>query len=67
MSIDVATPRERNVTKKESEKIYEYKDHIIEIQHTWNVKEKVILVIIRATGPILKTLRQYLSNILGKR
>jgi len=32
----------------------------------WNVKAKVIPVIIGATGTILKSLRQYLSNILGK-
>jgi hypothetical protein len=32
----------------------------------WNVKAKVILVIIGMTGTILKSLRQYLSNIPGK-
>jgi hypothetical protein len=32
----------------------------------WNVEEKVILVIIGPTGTISKSLRQYLSNILGK-
>jgi hypothetical protein len=32
----------------------------------WNVKTKVISVIIGATGTILKSLRQYLSNIPGK-
>jgi hypothetical protein len=32
----------------------------------WIVKAKVIPVIIGATGTILKSLRQYLSNILGK-
>jgi hypothetical protein len=32
----------------------------------WSVKAKVILVIIGATGTILKSLRQYLSNIPGK-
>jgi hypothetical protein len=31
-----------------------------------NVKAKVIPVIIWATGPISKSLRQYLSNIPGK-
>ena len=32
----------------------------------WNVKAEVIQVIIGATGTISKSLRQYLSNILGK-
>jgi hypothetical protein len=32
----------------------------------WNVKAKVISVIIGATGTISKSLRQYLSNITGK-
>jgi hypothetical protein len=33
----------------------------------WNVKTKVIPVITGATGTVLKSLRQYLSNIPGKR
>jgi len=32
----------------------------------WNVKEKVIPVIIGAIGTISKSLRQYPSNIPGK-
>jgi len=32
----------------------------------WNVKAKVISVIIGSTGTILERLRQYLSNIPGK-
>ena len=32
----------------------------------WNVKAKVIPVIIGTTGTISKSLRQYLSNIPGK-
>ena len=32
----------------------------------WNVKAKVIPIIIEATGTILKSLRQYMSNIPGK-
>jgi hypothetical protein len=43
---------DRNVTKKEAEKILKYKDLTIEIQHMWNVKTKVIPVIIGATGTI---------------
>jgi len=33
----------------------------------WNVKTKVIPVIIEATGTISKSFRKYVSNITGKR
>jgi len=66
MLIDVAVPGERNVIKKEAKKILKYKDLIIEIQPMWNVKTKVIPVIIEVTGTISKSLRQYLNNIAGK-
>jgi len=45
---------DRNVIKKEVEKILKYKDLTIEIQRRWNVKTKVIPVIIGATGTISK-------------
>ena len=66
MLIDVAIAGDRNVIKKEAEKILKCKDLIIEIQRMCNVKSKVIPVIIWATGNISKSLRQYLSNIPGK-
>ena len=52
--------------KKEAEKILKYKDLTIEIQRVWNVKTKVIPVIIGATGTISKSFRKYVSNIPGK-
>jgi hypothetical protein len=51
--------------KKEAEKILKYKDLIIEIQHMWNVKAKVIAVIIGATGTISKSFRKCVSSISG--
>jgi hypothetical protein len=36
-----------------------YKDLIIEIQHMWNVRAKVIPVTTGATGTISQSLRQY--------
>jgi hypothetical protein len=44
MLIDVAILGDRNVIKKEAEKILKYKDLTIEIQRMWNVKTKVIPV-----------------------
>jgi hypothetical protein len=49
-----AIPGDRNVIKKEAEKILKYKDLIIEIQGMWNVIAEVIVVIIWATGTISK-------------
>ena len=61
--IDVAISGDGNVIKKEAEKILKYKDLTIEIQRMWNVKTKVIPVIIGATGTISKSFRKYVSNI----
>jgi len=51
---------------KEAEKILKYKDLTLEIQLMWNVKTKVVPVIIGATGTISKSFRKYVSNIPGK-
>jgi hypothetical protein len=59
--IDVAIPGHRNVLKKEAKMILKYKDLTKEIQCMWNVKTKVIPVIIKAT----ETIRKSLSNVLG--
>jgi hypothetical protein len=45
MLIDVAIPGDRNVIKKEAEKILKYK-------RMWYVKTRVMSVIIGATGTI---------------
>jgi hypothetical protein len=63
MLIYVAISGDRNVIKKEAKKILKYKDFTIEIQRMWNVKTKVIPVIIDATGTISNSFRKYVSNI----
>jgi len=66
MLIDVAISGDRNAIKKEAEKILNYKDLTTETQRLWNVKTKVIPVIIGATGTISESFRKYVSNIPGK-
>ena len=66
MLIDVAVSGDRNVIKREAEMILKYKDLTIEIQRMWNVKTKMIPVIIGATGTISKSFRKYVSNTPGK-
>ena len=66
MLIDVAISGDKNVIKKEAKKVLKYKDLTIELQCTWNVKTKVIPVIIGVTGTISKSFRKYVSNIPGK-
>ena len=65
MLIDVTISGDRNVIKKEAEKILKYKDLTIEIHRMWNVKTKVIPVKTGATGTISKSFRKYVSNISG--
>ena len=52
--------------KKEADKILKYKDLTTEIQRIWNVKTKMIPVIIGATETISKSFRKYVRNIPGK-
>ena len=51
---------------KKAENILKYKDLTIEIQRMYNVKARVIPVIMGANGTIAKSLSQDLSNTLGK-
>ena len=60
---DISISGDRNVIKKEAEKILKYKDLTIEIQRLWNLKTKVIPIIIGKTGTISKSFRKYVSNI----
>jgi len=66
MLIDVAISGDRNVIKKEAEKIPKNKYLTIEIQRMWNAKTKAIPVIIGETGTISKSFRKYVSNKPGK-
>jgi hypothetical protein len=52
--------------QKEVEKKLQYKSLCIEMQRMWNLKCKVIPVIIGATRIVTKCLRYNLENILEK-
>jgi hypothetical protein len=65
MLIDVENSGDRNVIKKEAEKILKYKDLTIGIQRKKKKKTKVIPVIIGASGTISNSFRKYVSNIPG--
>jgi hypothetical protein len=67
MLIDVAISGDRNVIKKEAGKILKYKDPTTEIQRMWNIKARVIPVVIGAIGTISKSFRKYVSDIPGNR
>jgi hypothetical protein len=49
MLIDVVISGDRNVIKKEAEKILNYKDLTVEIQRMWNVKARLIPVVTGST------------------
>jgi hypothetical protein len=63
MLLNVAIPGDRNVIQTEAEKILKYKDLTIEIHGMWNVKTRVIPIIIGVTGTISKSFRKYKSTI----
>jgi hypothetical protein len=48
MLIDVAISGDKNTIRKDDETILEYKKFTTEIQRMWNVKTKVITIIIKA-------------------
>jgi hypothetical protein len=54
---------DRNVIKKEAEKILKYKDLTTEIRRMRNVKARVIPVITGATRTLSKSFRKYVSDI----
>ena len=65
--MDVGRSGDRNVIKREAEKVWKYSEALlIERQHMWNVEITVIPVIRGATGTISKSFRKYLSNLPGK-
>lgn len=63
--IDVAIPSDHNITEKEAEKRLKYKDLLIEIQRMWDLKAKIIPIIIGATGLISKATCEIIKLVPG--
>jgi hypothetical protein len=65
--VEVAIPKDRNVTKEEAEKQLKYKSLCAELQRMWKLKCIIIPVIIGATGIVTKGLKKNCEGTLGKR
>ena len=61
--IDVAIPGDTRVTKKEEEKIEKYRELGFEIGRLWEVRPKVIPIVIGALGTISNRLISYLAEV----
>jgi hypothetical protein len=66
MLVNVAIPTDRNVTPKEAEKKIKHKSLWIEIQRKWNLKYKIIPVIIGAAAVVTKCLKKNVEIITRK-
>ena len=62
----MAIPTDKNVILKKGEKKLKYKNLCIEIQQMWNLKCKIIPVIIGATEILTKGLRKNMEVMSGK-
>ena len=61
----MAIPADRNVVKKEAEKMLKYKRLCIEVERMWNLKCTIIPVIIGTTGIVTKSFRKNLEAVPG--
>ena len=63
--VDVAVPNDTHINEKEREKIEKYQDLRLEIQRMWDVKAKVVPVVVGALGAVTNNLESYLGQIPG--
>ena len=61
--VDEAKPADRNVTQKEAEKKFKYKSLCVQLQRMWNLKSKIIPVIIGATRVVTKSLKKNVETL----
>ena len=63
--IDTAVPRDENIRDKELEKIDKYQPLKIELERLWDVKIRVIPVVVGALGAMADRLPSWLAQIPG--
>ena len=61
--IDIAVPGDSRVASKENEKVQKYQDLARELRKLWQVKVKVVHVVVGALGTIPKALGKHLKEI----
>ena len=61
--VDVAIPGDRNIVKKQAEKLTNYADLKIEISKMWDCSTVVIPIVIGALGSIPQKLEKYLEEL----
>ena len=54
--IDFAVPGDSRIEEKEKEKIEKYQDQSRELQKIWNVRVKIILLVVGSLGAIVNSL-----------
>ena len=64
--MDVAVPDDVNALQKETEERLKYKDLQIEIYRMWNVKTKVVAVVVGALGTMSDNFNKEIESIPGK-
>jgi 3-deoxy-D-manno-octulosonic acid (KDO) 8-phosphate synthase len=66
MLINFTVSGDRNVIRTEAGKNLNYEDLKIEMQRVWNVKTKVVPVMVGAAGTVSRSSRKRQSNVPGK-
>ena len=61
--IDVSVPDDANISKKEAEKIFKYKDLEIKISRMWKTKTRVVPVIVGALGTVSAEFERHLAKL----
>ena len=64
-TVDVSIPADVNMIEKDKEKILKYQDLRIELQKLWNIKLKVIPIILGSLGTYTTDVLSYLMEIPG--
>ena len=61
--IDVAVPGDVRIAEKEMEKIEKYDELKREVERLWNVKAKVIPIVLGALGTVTRSLSNHIKEI----